>query len=105
MSIEPKKPAWLRERILPGFFRSPILQVRRERPREVESHDGLVTRTVAGDQSLLPIWHDLTADDVRAYSTSLADKVAQSTEQYSIEEIAEQIAEVVNEAGHSDRSQ
>jgi hypothetical protein len=61
--------------------------------------DGLVTRTVAGEQSLLPIWHDLTADDVRAYSPSLADKIALSTEQYTIEEIAEQIAEVVNEAG------
>lgn len=61
--------------------------------------DGLVTRTVAGEQSLLPIWHELAADDVRAYSPSLADKVALSTEQYSIEEIAEQIAEVVNGAG------
>jgi Domain of unknown function (DUF1883)/TIR domain len=61
--------------------------------------DGLVTRTVAGEQSLLPIWHDLTADDVRAYSPSLADKIALSTEQYTIEEIAEQIAEVVNGAG------
>jgi hypothetical protein len=61
--------------------------------------DGLVTRTVAGEQSLLPIWHDLAADDVRAYSPSLADKIALSTEQYTIEEIAEQIAEVVNGAG------
>ncbi len=61
--------------------------------------DGLVTRTVAGEQSLLPIWHDLTADDVRAYSPSLADKVAMSTSQFSIEDIAEQIAEVVNGAG------
>jgi len=61
--------------------------------------DGLVTRTVAGEQSLLPIWHDLTADDVRAYSPSLADKIALSTEQYTIEEIAEQIADVVNGAG------
>jgi hypothetical protein len=57
--------------------------------------DGLVTRTVAGEQSLLPIWHNLTADAVRGYSPSLADKVAMSTGQYSIEEIAEQIADVV----------
>jgi hypothetical protein len=60
--------------------------------------DGLVTRTVAGEQSLLPIWHELTAADVMAYSPSLADKVAMSTDQYSIDEIAEQIAEVVNDA-------
>ena len=58
--------------------------------------DGLVTRTVAGEQSLLPIWHDLTASKVMAYSPSLADKVAMNTSDYSIEDIAEQIAEVVN---------
>lgn len=58
--------------------------------------DGLVTRTVAGEQSLLPIWHDLEVDQVRAFSPSLADKVALSTSDYSIEDIADQIAEVVN---------
>ncbi len=57
--------------------------------------DGLVTRTVAGEQSLLPIWHNLTAADVRRYSPSLADKVALSTTDYTIEEIAGQIADVV----------
>jgi hypothetical protein len=61
--------------------------------------DGLVTRTVAGEQSLLPIWHDLSADQVRAFSPSLADKVAMSTDAFTIEEIAEQIAEVVTHPG------
>jgi len=61
--------------------------------------DGLVTRTVAGEQSLLPIWHDLSADQVRAFSPSLADKVAMSTDEFSIEDIAEQIAEVVKDPG------
>jgi hypothetical protein len=61
--------------------------------------DGLVTRTVAGEQSLLPIWHDLTAEQVRSFSPSLADKVAMNTSQFSIEEIAEQIAEVITGAG------
>jgi hypothetical protein len=60
--------------------------------------DGLVTRTVAGEQSLLPIWHDLTAEDVRTFSPSLADKVSLSTSQFSIDEIADQIAEVVSGA-------
>jgi hypothetical protein len=57
--------------------------------------DGLVTKNVAGEQSLLPIWHDLTADDVRSFSPSLADKVALSTQSRSIDEIAQQIADVV----------
>jgi len=61
--------------------------------------DGLVTRTVAGEQSLLPIWHDLSAEQVRAFSPSLADKVALSTNQFSIEDIAEKIAAVVNHPG------
>ncbi|HWJ67848.1 MAG TPA: toll/interleukin-1 receptor domain-containing protein [Nocardioides sp.] len=59
--------------------------------------DGLVTRTVAGEQSILPIWHGLSAAQVRAFSPTLADKVALSTEQYTIAEIAEQIADVVAE--------
>ncbi|SDD25767.1 DUF1883 domain-containing protein [Rhodococcus tukisamuensis] len=59
--------------------------------------DGLVTKTVAGEQTLLPIWHEITGDQVRGYSPSLADKVALSTESHSIEEMADQIAEVVRE--------
>lgn len=57
--------------------------------------DGLVTRTVAGEQSLLPIWHNLDVAQVRAFSPSLADKVALNTTDCSIDDIAEQIAQVV----------
>lgn len=57
--------------------------------------DGLVTRTVAGEQTLLPIWHNLTGDEVRDYSPSLADKVALSTGSMAVEEMAEQIAAVI----------
>jgi hypothetical protein len=54
--------------------------------------DGIVTRTVAGEQNLLPIWHKVTKDEVRAQSPSLADKVARSTAEFTIAEIAEEIA-------------
>lgn len=64
--------------------------------------DGLVTRTVAGEQSLLPIWHDVTAEQVRAYSPSLADKVAVSTAAMTIIEIAAEIAQLVREPSHGD---
>jgi hypothetical protein len=57
--------------------------------------DGLVTRNVAGEQSLLPIWHGLTHEDVMAHSPSLADKIAMNTGESSIDEIAHEIAEVV----------
>lgn len=57
--------------------------------------DGLVTRTVAGEQTMLPIWHEITGDEIRAYSPSLADKLAVSTSEYEISEIADQVAEAV----------
>ena len=57
--------------------------------------DGLVTRSVSGEQNLLPIWHDITRDEVKAASPSLVDKVALLTAAMSIEDIARQIADVV----------
>jgi hypothetical protein len=58
--------------------------------------DGLVTREVAGDrQMILPVWHKVTRADVLGYSPSLADKLARSTADVPVEEIAAEIAEVV----------
>ncbi len=57
--------------------------------------DGLVTMSVSGKQVLLPLWHGTSKDEVMNHSPSLADKVALRTSDYSIEEIAEEIAAVV----------
>lgn len=57
--------------------------------------DGLVTKSVDGDQVLLPIWHNITKDEVVSYSPSLADKLARNTTMQTVEEIAEEIIEVV----------
>ncbi len=57
--------------------------------------DGLVTKAVTGDQILLPIWHNVSKDEVMAYSPSLADKLARSTATHTVQEIAEEIASVV----------
>lgn len=57
--------------------------------------DGIVTRSVSGDQALLPIWHNVTKKEVVEYSASLADKVARSTSTHTVEEIAAEIAEVI----------
>lgn len=57
--------------------------------------DGLVTRQNSGEQQMLPIWHGITKAEVMAQSPSLADKVARSTAQFTIEEIADEIAGVV----------
>ena len=58
--------------------------------------DGLVTRTVAGEQTMLPIWHEVNADEVRQYSPSRADKRALSTSEFAVEAIADQIAQAVS---------
>ena len=50
--------------------------------------DGLVTRAVAGEQVLLPVWHDGTKRQVMDYSSSLADRLARSTATHTVEEIA-----------------
>jgi hypothetical protein len=57
--------------------------------------DGLVTRTVAGEQTMPPIWHEVSAEQVRGYSPTLADKRALSTGEFDIEEMADHIAEAV----------
>ena len=57
--------------------------------------DGIVTRTVSGEQILLPIWHGVTKQQVIEFSPSLADKVARSTATYTIDEIAREIADLI----------
>jgi uncharacterized protein YxjI len=57
--------------------------------------DGLVALEMAGRQRILPVWHQVTKDDVLSYSPSLADKVALSTGAFTVEEIATEIANVV----------
>ena len=57
--------------------------------------DGLVTRTVSGEQVLLPIWHDVTKREVMDYSPSLADRIARSTATHTVEEIAAEIVDVI----------
>lgn len=57
--------------------------------------DGLVTMSVSGKQVLLPVWHGVSKDEVMRHSASLADKVALRTADYSVAEIATEIASVV----------
>ena len=43
--------------------------------------------SVSGEQRVLPIWHNLNKAQVIAESPSLADKVARSTADFTIEEM------------------
>lgn len=58
--------------------------------------DGIISKANTGEQVLLPIWHGITKQEVLDYSPSLADKVARNTASYTVEDIAEEIAELIN---------
>lgn len=58
--------------------------------------DGLVTREMTGEQIILPIWHNISKQEVISYSPSLADKLARSTATHTVEEIANEILELIN---------
>jgi hypothetical protein len=64
--------------------------------------DGLVTREMTGDQVILPLWHNISKDEVMAHSPSLADKVARRTADSALDEIADEIAEVIKSRGEGD---
>jgi hypothetical protein len=57
--------------------------------------DGLVTMAVSGKQVLLPLWHEVSKDEVISFSPSLADKVALRTSDLSVDEIAGELTAVV----------
>jgi len=57
--------------------------------------DGIVTKAISGQQVILPIWHNITKQQVIDYSPSLADKLARNTAINTIEEIAGEICKVV----------
>jgi len=57
--------------------------------------DAMVAKEMEGHKMILPIWHKVTKTEVLNFSPSLADKVALNTSISSIEEIANQLAEVI----------
>jgi hypothetical protein len=59
--------------------------------------DGLVTRSTTGEQIILPVWHNISKQEVVAFSPTLADKVARNTATHTVEDIAAEIVEVVTQ--------
>ena len=57
--------------------------------------DGIITKAVSGEQILLPIWHNITKEEVIDFSPSLADKIARNTAINTIEEISDEIATLI----------
>jgi len=57
--------------------------------------DGLVAREMNGEQIILPIWHNITKDQILEISPSLADRIALNTATSAISEIAAELAAAV----------
>jgi hypothetical protein len=72
----------------PAFFR-------KEWPNK--EIDGLVSREDGREKVILPVWHNVTKDDVVKYSPILADKIAVSTS-YGLDHVATQIFHAVSHA-------
>ncbi len=60
--------------------------------------DGLTQQEIAGENRILPLWHRVTATEVRKFSPSLADKVALSTATKTIDEIASLLKSLIGAA-------
>ncbi len=58
--------------------------------------DGMVAKEMNGHIMILPIWHKVSKNEVLDFSPTLADKVALNSSINSVEEIAAQLAEVIN---------
>ncbi|MFB3127353.1 MAG: toll/interleukin-1 receptor domain-containing protein [Candidatus Acidiferrales bacterium] len=56
--------------------------------------DGLVAKEVGGKKVILPVWHNVTADDVRNYSLTLADRVAASSSE-GLKAVVEKLIEAM----------
>ncbi len=60
--------------------------------------DGLVSKEMSDSSKvILPVWHEISRDEVVGHSPSLADKVALKTSDYSLEEIADELARVIHD--------
>jgi hypothetical protein len=60
--------------------------------------DGLVSREMEGTKVILPIWHNITKEEVLKYSPSLADKYALNSDRDSLDVIAKQLSNAFKDA-------
>jgi hypothetical protein len=63
----------------------------------VQELNGLSSKEAKGTKVILPVWHKLSADDVREFSPMLADKFASTSEQ-GIDQLVEDIVNALRQA-------
>ena len=65
--------------------------------------EGLTARQMVGEKVVLPIWHEITRDDILRYSPSLADKLAIDSKTTTIQQMVLSVASVINGTGQGVR--
>lgn len=56
---------------------------------------GIIAKLLSKEQSLLPIWHGVTKEEIMDWSPSLTDIVARSTATHTIQQIADEIISLI----------
>jgi hypothetical protein len=62
--------------------------------------DGLVAREVGGAKVILPVWHSISADQIRAYSPILADRLAVSSAK-GLDHVTDQLLQAIGRTASS----
>ena len=57
--------------------------------------NGLLAKEIDGKKVILPVWHGITKEDIIEYSPYLADKLALSTYDMGIKQIAEKLSDAI----------
>lgn len=67
--------------------------------------DGLFQMESVNGKVLLPIWHNITKQEVLNYSPIVANKKALSTGNMTIDEIAKEVFEILKESDEEDNNE
>lgn len=59
--------------------------------------NGMIAREIDGVKVVLPLWHNITKEQVIAYSPTLADKMALETGKHEVAQIVEKLKELLAE--------
>lgn len=62
----------------------------------IQELNGLASREVSGKKVILPVWHEVTVEDVRGFSPILADKIAANSSD-GLDSVVDQIMRVLEE--------
>lgn len=57
--------------------------------------NGLFAKERGGKKAILPIWHDITQEDLASYSPSFVDRVAMMSDRHSVSEIVQKLKELL----------